>query len=72
MSTNVEWQSVSPNDAKPNVRCRFIFLVKRDNEIIEQRISEDESYIRSEIFALKTLYSKYKNCSFCFCVLNGM
>lgn len=60
------------HDAKLPVICRFVFLVKRDDEIIEQRISEDERYIRDEIFALKTLYSKYKNCTFWYGVLNGI
>ena len=58
--------------AKPHVICRFIFIVKRDDVVIEQRISDNEDYIKTEIFALKTLYSKYRNCSFWYGVLNGI
>ena len=50
--------------AKPNVICCYYFIVKLDDEIIEHRMSQDELYIKSEISALKNIYSKYKNCHF--------
>ena len=71
-STTADELPSSQTIAKPNVICCYYFIVKRDDKIIEELMSDNELYIKSEISALKSIYSKYKNCHFWYGVLNSI
>lgn len=52
---------VNKNSDISNVSNRFICQVLRGDEVIETRISKDESDIDYWIFTFKEVYSKYGN-----------